>query len=100
MESKSPGGSTSGRFDRVQHADSVSLQTGDTQEYDAIRPSYYQQHESGIECIEVVRHMNFNRGNAVKYIWRADDKGDPIENLEKAIWYLQDEVKRIKERKT
>lgn len=44
--------------------------------------------------------MNFNRGNAVKYIWRADDKGDPIENLEKAIWYLQDEVKRIKERKT
>lgn len=48
-----------------------------------------------IECIDVVRHMNFNLGNALKYIWRSDFKGDPVENLEKAIWYLRDEIKLI-----
>ena len=46
-----------------------------------------------IECISVVRHLDFNLGNAMKYIWRADFKGDSIENLEKAIWYIQDEIK-------
>lgn len=49
-----------------------------------------------IECIEVVRHMNFNLGNAVKYVWRAGWKdGDPIEDLRKARWYLDDEIKRL-----
>lgn len=37
-------------------------------------PVHYGSHPSGIECIEVTRHMSFNRGNAVKYIWRADLK--------------------------
>jgi len=49
----------------------------------------------GIECIDVVRHFNFNRGNAIKYIWRAGAKGDEIEDLRKAIWYIEDEIKRI-----
>ncbi len=57
-------------------------------------PKHYKRHPSGIECIEVVRHMNFNLGNAVKYIWRSDEKGAPIQDLHKAIWYLQDEIKR------
>jgi DNA-directed RNA polymerase subunit RPC12/RpoP len=47
-----------------------------------------------IECIEVTRHFNFNLGNAIKYIWRADYKAQPIEDLRKAIWYLQDEIAR------
>lgn len=63
---------------------------------DAINhPAHYNSHPSGIECINVVRWMNFNRGNAIKYIWRADDKGNPVEDLKKAIWYLQDEIKRL-----
>ena len=57
-------------------------------------PSHYTGHPSGIECIEVVRHMNFNLGNAVKYVWRVDDKGDPIENLRKAVFYIEDEIAR------
>ena|SRR5688572_2132951 len=57
-------------------------------------PKHYTGHPSGIECIEITRHMNFNLGNAVKYIWRVDDKGDPIENLEKAIFYIKDEIER------
>jgi hypothetical protein len=47
-----------------------------------------------IECIDIVRHMNFNLGNVVKYIWRADHKGATIEDLKKARWYLDDEIKR------
>ncbi len=62
---------------------------------DPINPSHYRSHPSGIECIEVTRHMNFNVGNAIKYIWRHMDKGDPIENLKKAQWYLDDEIRRL-----
>lgn len=46
-----------------------------------------------IECIQIVRHMPFNLGNAIKYIWRCDIKGQSVEDLRKAIWYLQDEIK-------
>lgn len=45
-----------------------------------------------IECIEVVRHLSFTRGNAIKYLWRAGAKGDTVEDLKKAIWYIQDEI--------
>lgn len=62
---------------------------------DPINPSHYRRHPSGIECIEVTRHMNFNIGNAIKYLWRYMDKGDPIENLKKAQWYLDDEIRRL-----
>jgi hypothetical protein len=62
---------------------------------DAINPSHYRRHPSGIECIEVTRHMNFNTGNAIKYIWRYLDKDDPVENLKKAQWYLDDEIRRL-----
>lgn len=57
-------------------------------------PAHYTDHPSGVECIEITEHMNFCLGNAVKYIWRADLKADPIEDLEKAVWYLQREIKR------
>lgn len=49
-----------------------------------------------IECIDVTRHLNFNLGCAVKYVWRVDLKNKPIEDLEKAIWYLRDEIERRK----
>lgn len=59
-------------------------------------PAHYTSHASGIECIEITRHMSFNLGNAVKYIWRADEKGSPVTDLEKAVWYIQDEIARRK----
>jgi hypothetical protein len=59
-------------------------------------PPHYTSHPSGIEAIQVTRHMNFNLGNAIKYIWRAGQKGDPIQDLQKAIFYLQDEIERLK----
>lgn len=56
---------------------------------------HYRKHPSGVECIEVSRHMNFNLGNALKYIWRADHKGNQVQDLRKAAWYVLDELYRI-----
>lgn len=58
-------------------------------------PKHYTSHPSGVECIQVTQHMSFCLGNAVKYIWRCGDKGNPIEDLKKAIWYLQQEIQRM-----
>lgn len=57
-------------------------------------PSHYNQHPAGIEAIDVIEHMPFNIGNAIKYLWRADHKNDPIEDLQKALWYVQRELSR------
>ena len=58
-------------------------------------PSHYTAHPSGIECIQITEHMNFCLGNAVKYIWRVRLKGDATEDIKKAIWYLERELKRM-----
>jgi len=57
-------------------------------------PPHYLAHPSGIECIEVTEHMSFCVGNAVKYLWRADHKGNDIEDLRKAAWYINREIER------
>lgn len=59
-------------------------------------PPHYTSHPSGVECIEVVEHMTFNIGNCVKYLWRIDEKDKPEEDLDKAIWYLNREKKKLK----
>lgn len=66
-------------------------------------PKHYTSDPSGIECIDITRHRNFNIGNAIKYLWRAGLKEDKdrklvdkqIEDLNKAIWYLVDEIHRL-----
>lgn len=67
-------------------------------EHDPVNhPSHYTQYK-GVEVIQLTEQMNFNRGNAVKYIARAGFK-DPdkeIEDLEKALWYLAREIERKK----
>ncbi len=57
-------------------------------------PKHYNAHPSGVECIDIVEHMGFNLGNAVKYIWRADLKANAIEDLQKAAFYIKRELKR------
>ena len=57
-------------------------------------PVHYNQHPSGVECIQITEHMGFCIGNAIKYLWRADLKGDAIEDLRKAEWYIQREIQR------
>ena len=59
-------------------------------------PPHYAANGDGVECIQVTRHMNFNLGNAVKYLWRAGRKGDnAIEDMKKAVWYINNEIDRI-----
>lgn len=90
--------------------------------HDAVNhPAHYTSDPSGVECIQITRHRNFNIGNAIKYLWRAGLKGgnanfvliedtekrtltrkplageseSEIQDLNKAIWYIQDEIKRL-----
>ncbi len=58
-------------------------------------PSHYTSHPSGVECLDIVEHMNFCLGNAIKYIWRADLKNDKLEDLKKARFYLDREIRRL-----
>jgi len=55
-------------------------------------PPHYTKHPSGVECITITEHMGFNLGNAMKYIWRCDEKKDAIEDLHKAVWYIRREI--------
>jgi len=55
-------------------------------------PSHYTSHPSGIECIQITEHMGFCIGNAIKYLWRVDSKDNPIQDLEKAIFYINREI--------
>jgi hypothetical protein len=67
-------------------------------------PKHYTSDPSGVECIQITRHRTFNIGNAIKYLWRAglksvpaqDDLDKQIEDLEKARWYIGDEISRLK----
>ena len=60
-------------------------------------PSHYTDHPSGVECIEITQHFNFNLGNAIKYIWRSGIKaGNTAEqDLMKARFYINQELKRL-----
>lgn len=66
-------------------------------EHDPVNhPRHYTSHPSGIEAITIAEHFNFCLGNAFKYIFRADLKGNDIEDLEKARWYLDREIENRK----
>jgi hypothetical protein len=59
-------------------------------------PKHY--HKGRYETIKVIDawNLNFNLGNAVKYIARAKLKGRPLEDLQKARWYLNHEIRRLR----
>ena len=57
-------------------------------------PSHYTQHPSGVECINIIKHMNFCMGSAIKYIWRADLKENAVQDLKKAIKFLKFEIEK------
>lgn len=62
----------------------------------ALNPDHYKQ-PGAPEVITITRHLNFNRGNAVKYLCRAGKK-DPskeLQDLRKARWYIDDEIQRL-----
>ncbi len=64
---------------------------------DAINPAHYTRFKNA-EVIDITEELNYCRGNAVKYLARAGAK-DPskeIEDLEKARWYVDREISRLK----
>lgn len=83
---------------------SLDLVQVDTTDDNVNHPKHYTSHPSGIECIEITRHYCFAIGNAIKYLWRAglkkdsslEDRQKEIEDLEKAIWYIKDRIKQLK----
>ena len=58
-------------------------------------PSHYTSHPSGVEAIEITRWMSYNLGNVIKYVWRADLKGNSLQDLQKARFYIDDEIKSL-----
>lgn len=67
-------------------------------------PKHYTSDPSGVECIEITKHRDFCIGNAIKYLWRAGIKREEgmtetqkmIEDLQKAIWYINAEIEMLK----
>ena len=55
-------------------------------------PPHYTSHPSGVECIQVTEHYGFCIGSAIKYLWRAGLKGSAVEDLKKAVWYINREI--------
>lgn len=68
-------------------------------------PSHYTwlKEKCGVEVIDITRHLDFNKGNAVKYLLRSGYKEEQgysntqkeIEDLKKAIWYINDKIKML-----
>ncbi|MBX9150076.1 DUF3310 domain-containing protein [Rhodococcus qingshengii] len=66
-------------------------------------PPHYTSDPSGVECIQITRHRNFNIGNAIKCLWRNGLKesgslaghAKQIEDLKKAAFYINDEISRL-----
>lgn len=84
-------------FDNDKLPKSYSTAAGASSPFDTDlinNPPHYTSHPSGVECIQITEHMGFNLGNAVKYIWRADEKGRALEDLGKAAWYIRREIER------
>ena len=55
-------------------------------------PAHYNQFP--VECIDIAELLNFNQGNAFKYVWRAHGKGKATEDMQKAVFYLEREIAR------
>lgn len=81
------------RYNRTHEARRSAPAAAD--EHDAVNhPAHYTRFP-GVEVIQITEHLNFCRGNAVKYLCRAGAKGDELEDLRKAAWYVQREIERV-----
>ncbi|WP_264766154.1 DUF3310 domain-containing protein [Moraxella catarrhalis] len=87
--------------EQKQMFESLSLKKKEAAQDPVNHPSHYTSDPSGIECIQITRHRNFNIGNAIKYLWRAGlkDGNSDIQDLQKAVWYIQDEIERLQTQK-
>lgn len=63
---------------------------------------HYNNHPSGVECIQIIEHFSFNLGNAMKYCWRHGLKPNncAVKDLKKARYYIDREIERIENNET
>jgi hypothetical protein len=59
-------------------------------------PKHYGGKDNPLEVINIINHykLNFELGNLIKYVLRADNKGNRKQDLQKALWYLQYEINK------
>ena len=99
--------------ERIKDLEPLDVDAGDIDEVEETisaedkvnHPSHYTwlKQLCGIEVIDITRHMDFDLGNVVKYVLRAghksekgySDKEKQIEDLKKAQFYINDEIKRL-----
>ncbi len=92
-----------------KHFKKCTLPTKNSSDDRVNHPSHYTWLKKlcGIEVIDITRHMNFNLGNVIKYVLRSghkseegmSDKQKRIEDLKKAVFYLNDEITRLENNK-
>ena len=78
---------------RIEKLQEVIEKGSNMKSYNVNSPAHYRQ--GGIECIEAIKasmseegFKDYLKGNVMKYIWRCKHKGKAIEDIEKALWYL------------
>jgi hypothetical protein len=74
-----------------------------TTEYDPVNHPYHYT-QGNIECIDAIKEslsreafQGFLKGNAIKYLWRCESKNNTIEDLNKAIWYINKLIESYEE---
>lgn len=106
-ESNNPGNVVIARYkiyDAMQKVLKEILDKNEASADNVNHPEWYTSHPSGIECIDIAKYYDFCTGNAIKYLWRAglkkdaslDDKQKEIEDLEKAVWYINKKIDELK----
>lgn len=65
---------------------------------DEINPPHYRGFSNGAQVIDIAERLNYNRGSVIKYVARAGRKqgAATLTDLEKAHWYLEREIARVK----
>jgi hypothetical protein len=79
----------------VENVDTTATATATVQHDPVSAPSHYTRFPGGVQPIHLARHLTYNLGSALAYIARAGHKGDAVEDLRKAIFHLEDEIKRV-----
>ena len=62
-------------------------------------PKHYNLHPSGVECADITVHMPTMIGSAMKYLWRHELKDEPIQDILKAIWFIERHIRMLEEMK-
>ena len=91
----------------VENLNAIRKELAKKQDEKVSHPSHYTwlKELCGIEVIDITRHLDFDMGNALKYLLRAGKKSEEgytgkekeIEDLRKALFYIQDKIKMLKE---